>query len=262
MDTLKTKVDNFTINTLPNDWVGVSINNSKSWEPHITTLLKRNFTLDSVFVDVGSNYGWHSIKSSLFCKLVYSFEPQKYIHDVQKMNITENNISNIRLFNCGLGDVNEYKEMSPNKYDSVSINMGDLSVGIGGEKIEIKTLDSLEISKVDFIKIDVQGYEKYVLSGAKNTIKNSNPIIIIEMENHQLKRFGYDVTELFEILRSFGYYIYLLDYHYPSDHVCVHKDNLNEFISKNYQWIKPLTDSNDLNHNLENYVTEKIIQEF
>jgi hypothetical protein len=138
--------------------------------------------------------------------------------------------------------------------------MGDLSVGVGGEKIEIKTLDSLEISKVDFIKIDVQGYEKYVLTGSENTIRNSKPIIIIEMENHQLKRFGYDVTELFETLRNFGYYIYLLDYHYPSDHVCVHKDNLNEFIEKNHKWIKPLTDSNHLNNNLENYVTEKIIQ--
>jgi FkbM family methyltransferase len=262
VNTLKTHTDNFIINTFPNDWVGVSINESKSWEPHITTLLNRNFNSDSVFVDAGSNYGWHSIKSSLFCKMVYSFEPQKYIHDLQKLSITENNISNIKLFNCGLGDVNEYKEMRPIKYDSASINMGDLSVGAGGEKIEIKTIDSLEISKVDFIKIDVQGYEKYVLIGSKNTIKNSKPIIIIEMENHQLKRFGYDVTELFEILRSFGYYIYFLDYRYPSDHVCVHKDNLDKFIDKNSQWIKPLTDSNKLNHNLENYVTEKIIQEF
>ena len=197
MNTLKTHTDNFIINTFPNDWVGVSINKSKSWEPHITTLLNRNFNSDSVFVDAGSNYGWHSIKSSLFCKMVYSFEPQKYIHDLQKLSITENNISNIKLFNCGLGDVNEYKEMSPIKYDSASINMGDLSVGSGGEKIEIKTIDSLEISKVDFIKIDVQGYEKHVLIGSKNTIKNSKPIIIIEMENHQLKRFGYDATENF-----------------------------------------------------------------
>jgi hypothetical protein len=55
------------------------------------------------------------------------------------------------------------------------------------------------------------------------------------------------------------YYIYFLDYHYPSDHVCVHKDNLNEFIQINSQYIKPLTESNDLNRNIENGVTEKII---
>ena len=259
MNTLKTQTDNFIINTLPNDWSGVSIHGSKSWEPHITQILKRNFKLDSVFVDVGSNYGWHSIKSSSFCSVIYSFEPQKYIHNVQKMSINENNISNIQLYNCGIGDKNENKEMSPIDYDSPSIHMGDLSVGIGGESIEVRTLDSFQIPKVDFIKIDVQGYEKYVLEGGKNTIMSSKPTIIIEMEDHQLRRFNYGVVELFEQLRSMDYYIYFLDYHYPSDHVCVHKDKLNEFIQINGQYIKPLTNSNDLNRNIENGVSEKII---
>jgi FkbM family methyltransferase len=260
MNVLKTHTDNFTINTLPNDWVGISINNNKSWEPHITTLLKRNLTLESVFVDAGSNYGWHSLESSLSCKTVYSFEPQKYIHDIQKMSIDDNNISNIKLFNCGLGEVNETKEMTPIQYDSTSVNMGDLSVGVGGEKIEVRTLDSFNLDRLDFIKIDVQGYEKFVLNGAENTIKTCKPTIIIEMEDHQLRRFGYGVTELFNVIRNYGYHIYYLDYHYPSDHVCVHKDNLEYFISKNSEWIKPLNESNGLNHNMENNVTEKIIQ--
>ena len=79
------------------------------------------------------------------------------------------------------------------------------------------------------------------------------------MEDHQLRKFNYGVVELFEQLRSLDYYIYFLDYHYPSDHVCVHKDKLNEFIQINSQYIKPLTESNNLNHNVENGVTEKII---
>jgi len=261
MNILKVITDDLIINTLSNDWVGVSMYNNKSWEPHITEILKRNFKSDSVFVDIGSNYGWHSIKCSPFCETVYSFEPQKYIYDVQKISINENNITNIQLYNCGIGDKNETKQMSPIDYENPSINMGDLSVGIGGESIEIKTLDSLQISKVDFIKIDVQGYEKYVLEGAINTITNSKPTIIIEMEDHQLKRFNYGVVELFNQLRNLNYYIYFLDYHYPSDHVCVHKDKLNEFIEINSQYIKPLTESNDLNRNIENGVTEKIIYE-
>ena len=259
MNILKVVTDNFTVNTLSNDWCGLSIFNNKSWEPHITQLLKRNFNLDSVFVDVGSNYGWHAIKSSPFCNIVYSFEPQKLIHNIQNTSIVENNISNIQLFNCGIGNTNETKEMSPIDYNNPSINMGDLSVGIGGESIEIKTLDSFQFPKVDFIKIDVQGYEKYVLEGSKNTITTSKPTIIIEMEDHQLRKFNYGVVELFEQLRSLDYYIYFLDYHYPSDHVCVHKDKLNEFIQINSQYIKPLTESNNLNRNVENGVTEKII---
>lgn len=261
MDTLKTQTDNFIINTLPNDWSGVSIHNSKSWEPHITQLLNRNFTPGSVLSDVGSNYGWHSIKSSPFCETVYSFEPQKYIHDVQMSSILENNISNIKLYNCGIGDTNETKEMSPIDYNNPSIHMGDLSVGVGGEKIEVRTLDSFNLDRLDFIKIDVQGYEKFVLNGAENTIKTYKPIIIIEMEEHQLRRFNYGVVELFELIRSFGYYIYFLDYFYPSDHVCVHKDKLEEFIENNRDYIVELTESNNLNYNIENGVTEKITYE-
>lgn len=259
MNTLKTQIDDLIINTLPNDWSGASIHNSKSWEPHITQILYRNLRPDSVFVDVGSNYGWHSIKSSPFCKTIYSFEPQKYIHDIQMSNIIENNISNINLFNCGIGEINELKEMTPIDYNNPSINMGDLSVGIGGEKIEIKTLDSFNLDKLDFIKIDVQGYEKFVLKGAENTINKCKPTIIIEMEEHQLRRFNYGVVELFELIRGLGYHIYFLDYFYPSDHVCVHKDNLEEFIKNNREYITELTESNNLNHNIENGVIQKII---
>lgn len=258
MNTLKTQIDNLFINTLPNDWSGVSIHNSKSWEPHITQLLSRNLKPGSVLADVGSNYGWHSIKNSPFCETIYSFEPQKYIHDIQMSSIVENNISNINLFNCGIGDINEIKEMSPIDYNNPSINMGDLSVGVGGEKIEIKTLDSFKLDRLDFIKIDVQGYEKFVLKGAESTINRCKPTIIIEMEEHQLRRFNYGVVELFEIIRSLGYHIYFLDYFYPSDHICVHKDNLEDFIQNNYEYITELTESNNLNHNIENGVIQKI----
>ena len=243
---------------IESDWLGGSILGGQIWEPHITKFLERNLTKDSIFVDVGSNYGWHSIKSSNFCKEIYSFEPQNLIYNLQLDSITENNISNIQLFNYGIGDRNEQKQMSPINYES-SVNIGDLSVGSGGENIEIKTIDSIIPNGFDFIKIDVQGYEKNVLMGAINNIKHYKPTIIIEMEDHQLRKFGYGCTELFNILKDFGYVIYLLDYFYPADHICVHKDKLHDFIIKNGQWICPLTESNSLNQNLENGITEKII---
>jgi hypothetical protein len=80
------------------------------------------------------------------------------------------------------------------------------------------------------------------------------------MEEHQLLKFNYEVKELFDFIYGIGYKIYLLDFHYPSDHICVHSDNLDEFIKINNEYIRPLTETNNLNHNLENGVTEKIIQ--
>ena len=55
------------------------------------------------------------------------------------------------------------------------------------------------------------------------------------------------------------YYIFYLEYSYPSDHVCVHKDNLAEFRLKFENNILPHTENNDINANLLNGVYEKIV---
>ena len=71
------KIDNLSFYMISNDWSGASLlQHEKYWEPHITKVLDRNLKLDSVLVDVGSNYGWHSIMSSSKCRKIYSFEPQ------------------------------------------------------------------------------------------------------------------------------------------------------------------------------------------
>ena len=251
------KYNNQTFFMFDSDWSGGSILSGQVWEPHITEFLKLNLTKDSVFVDVGSNYGWHSIISHDLCKEIYSYEPQKLIYEQQLKSIQVNNISNIKLFNYGIGNTNESKNMRPIDYDSY-VHIGDLSIGEGGESIEVRTLDSLLPNGYDFIKIDVQGYEKYVLEGSLNIINNHKPIIIIEIECHQLNRFGYGCDELFNLIKGLDYEIFLLDYHYPSDHICVHKDKLNEFRIKNSEWIVDLTEPNHLNNNLEHGVNKKI----
>jgi FkbM family methyltransferase len=179
--------------------------------------------------------------------------------EIQLSSITKNNITNIEVFNCGLGEENKESEMNPIDYE-FSVHIGDLSVGSGGEKIQIKRMDSIITEKVDFIKIDVQGYEKYVLLGSEEIIKNYKPTIIIEIESHQLLRFNYSLQELFDLIRSFGYYIFFLDYFYPSDHICVHQDKLEDFKKHNSEFIKPNETNNELNHNLYFGVTEKIVQ--
>ena len=252
----------YTFNTFTNDWMGGDILNGKVWEPHITEFLKINLNSTSTFIDIGSNYGWHSIHSSKMCHKILSFEPQKILFEIQKQNIEDNKIDNIDLFNCGVGEINEIKYMTPINYEDESLNYGDLSVNgnsdKNGEKIEIKKLDSIKIENVDIIKIDVQGYEKFVVLGAQEIIKKHKPIFIVEIESHQLRKFNYNPSELYGLFRDLGYYIFLLDYHYPSDCVCVHKDNIVKFREKNKENIFELIESNNISDCLENGFTEKI----
>jgi FkbM family methyltransferase len=254
---IKTKVDWFDIYTFKNDGIGGDIINGKIWENHIIEFLKNNLDIHTSFMDVGSNYGWHSIIASKYCDKVYSFEPQKTMFDIQKMSIDSNNIKNIMLYNFGLGNENTISEMNQINYESDWVNIGDLSVGSGGEKIDIKTIDSLNLPKIDFIKIDVQGYEKFVLEGGIEKIKKDKPTLIVELENFQLAKFGYDDSDIFTFFKNLDYIPFYLEYVYPSDHIFVHKDNMESFIKKNN--IQPLTEGNQLNNNLLNGVTNKII---
>jgi FkbM family methyltransferase len=255
---VKTKIDWFEIYTFQNDGIGGDIIKGILWEPHIIDFLKNNLNKELTFVDVGSNYGWHSIIASKFCKQVFSFEPQKRMFDIQKMSIDENKIKNINLFNFAVGEKNKKGQMNYINYDLNWVNIGDLSLGNGGEEIEIKDIDSLMLPKIDIIKIDVQGYEKFVLEGTLNKINSDKPIIIIELENFQMQKFDYDDSYIFSFFKNLGYISFYLESNYPSDHVFVHESQINSFYEKNK--ILNLTEKNLLNNNLDNGVKFKIIK--
>jgi hypothetical protein len=113
--------------------------------------------------------------------------------------------------------------------------------------------------KIDLIKLDVQGWEKKVLSGAINLLKTHKPVLIVEFEYFQLSKTNTTCKELFDFIRAQDYYIFYLDYEYPSDHVCVHKDNLEDFRVKFKDHILPNTENNSVNNNLIYGVNEKIV---
>lgn len=253
----KVKYDWFDIFVMSNDGIGIGLIKGQEWEPHLIKFLKNNSQKNLNFLDIGSNYGWHSIISSKLFKKVFSFEPQILLHNLQKESITENKIENIELYNFGLSNLNEEKTMNVINYNKDWINAGDLSIGNGGEKIVVKRLDDLNISDVGILKLDVQGYEKFVLEGGTETIKNNKPICVVELENFQMKKFGYDDAIIFKFFENLGYIPYLLDYEYPSDHIFVHESQLEVFKTKNK--IQNLYTNNHLNNNFSNGVRFKIV---
>jgi hypothetical protein len=262
MSIVNKKFKNFTINIFDNDCLGVKIANGKFWEPHIFNFLKLNLNKNSVFVDIGSNYGFHSLAISKKCKEIYSFEPQVVMCELQKLSIQQSNINNIKVYNCALGDKNELSYITQIDYSHPSINMGDVGIekkDINNcKKIKIKKLDSFDLNFVDFIKIDVQGYEKFVIEGSIKTIEKHKPTLIIEFENHQFGKFNYHSNDLFCILKEMNYEIFLLDFHYPVDFIFVHKDNLNIFFKKNSDYIKDLLVDNEENKCLQYGINKKI----
>jgi hypothetical protein len=94
----------------------------------------------------------------------------------------------------------------------------------------------------------------------RQILQRDKPVIIIEFEDHQLIKLGRTAKNVLEFLHSINYYVFLLDYEYPSDHVCVHKDNLDMFRSKMGIYISPNTyTENKICKSINGLIPEKIL---
>lgn len=138
----------------------------------------------ATILDIGSNIGLftESITNKVNYKKIYAFEPVKDFFEYSVS--TFKNQKDISIYNFALGSANEKKE--------ISVNL-DMNIGLSSfvnpnsnsrlETVEIKRLDDLEIEeKIDFLKIDVEGFEKEVILGGLKTIEENKPSIFVEVD--------------------------------------------------------------------------------
>jgi hypothetical protein len=243
------------------------IHYDKEWEPHITNFVKLYNCFYNIqnIIDVGANFGYHTLLFSREVQgNVFAFEPQIQNFELLENNIKDNQINNVVLYNVACGDINEDINMPIIEDNFNMINMGDFTPNLVSNN-KFSTTKSVLLDEVDFcgpidlIKIDVQGWEKKVLVGSENLLKKCKPVLIIEFEFFQLAKTDTTCEELFNFIRSNNYHIFYLEYHYPSDHICIHNDNLHDFRAKFGNHILPHTQDNELNNNINYGVNEKIV---
>ena len=147
-------------------------------------------------IDVGANIGTHTIPYARAADVVYAFEPQKDCYNLLCANLVLNGIRNVETINAGLGAITCAMPML--SYDPGGVHSAaGLMVGVdesnvvfvdttetntlGSYSVGVAPLDMFGIKDVSFIKIDVEGFELEVLKGAVETIKESRPIIFVEV---------------------------------------------------------------------------------
>ncbi|MEM3630909.1 MAG: FkbM family methyltransferase [Nitrososphaerota archaeon] len=141
-----------------------------------------------VVIDVGANVGVFSIYTTIIgAKKVYAFEPVPETYNILKKNIKLNNLENLIIpINKGLGEKDENKIIYFNSSGDIGATLNFSKLKYLKEKenkinVLVTTLDKFikqnKIPRVDFIKMDVEGYEENVLLGAKETIKKWKPIL-------------------------------------------------------------------------------------
>jgi len=170
----------------PPDVVCDSIHLYGSWEEHLQKDIFEKYVKkgDNV-IDGGAFIGSHTVKLSQLVGdsgKVYAFEADPITFEVLEKNIHLNNCKNVILFNKGIGDKNGYINII-NK-DHIKTNRGHTSWDYVGdssnEAVEVITIDSLNLPKISFMKLDVEGMEPNVFIGMANTIKKYKPIILFE----------------------------------------------------------------------------------
>ena len=155
-------------------------------------------------LDIGAHVGIWTKRLSRDFFQVLCFEPlQKHI-ECHKKNCED--LNNVTLYEYALSDVETDSIMTTRDYNSgmsTLLEQKFKNKDTNTVIVKTKTLDSFNLPKIDFIKIDVEGYETQVLSGAKETIIKWKPKIYIEIWEKNvnviskiLDEMGYSVTKM------------------------------------------------------------------
>ena len=138
---------------------------------------------NKVFVDIGAHIGTYAWTLAPHFKHTHAFEPNKEVFNVLCGNISIKGLSNkIDTYCLGVSDTNTTLTYYSRSADGGMNGFSETEmVTSSAEKLQVITLDSLNLENIGLIKIDVEGHEIEVLEGMVNTIsKNNHPPIIFE----------------------------------------------------------------------------------
>ena len=162
------------------DLIKRSLSKGVEWEPYITNLILAHAKPGTTVVDVGAHIGTHTVtlaQAAGWRGRVYAFEPQKKIFRELVKNVELNGLRNVVALRFAIGDRHGLVEMNK----SGKGNEGGTSIGAGGDRAELRTLDSFGFRNLSFVKIDVEGYEDHVLDGAARTLREQHPVVLVEI---------------------------------------------------------------------------------
>jgi FkbM family methyltransferase len=161
-------------------------------------------------VDVGANVGSHAIplaKAFGESTQVHAFEPHPRVFACLQANAALNRLTNLHLYNLALGDREGEVAFSDVRSDDLNRVLPDCS---GSLTVPMKPLDSIERLSgegITLLKIDVEGYELFVLRGAEDTLQRTS-FLYLEANTHHTQDYGVTVQELADYLRARGWALY------------------------------------------------------
>lgn len=173
-----------------------------------------------LILDVGGNIGQTAMlmATNFSNAKVISFEPFPNTLNRFKNNLSLNsNITNVSIHGVGLGAENKLLKMVVECPTNSGGNRltGSAETDEYVTEVDVVTLDGfvndLKSTKIDFVKIDVEGFEYEVLKGASDVLKKFMPRLFIEIDHCHLERSNAKAADIFQFLKSHSYKVFNSD---------------------------------------------------
>jgi FkbM family methyltransferase len=175
------------ITVFRNDHVGDKIARHGLYEKeNLLLLLKLLGTLPKpVVLDIGANIGNHTLAFATKAHAVHAFEPIPYLCDILRTNVADNDLQHVHVHNVALSD-NEgtatINMVNAGNYGASSFDKRE--EGTTPVSVRLITGDAFvaaqQLARIDFVKIDVEAHEVFVLRGLMQTLRRDLPFITME----------------------------------------------------------------------------------
>ncbi len=204
---LKRAKHGYILYNIHDRYIGRSIKLYGEFSEFEVTLFKQICKPGFIVVEVGANIGTHTLAlSKMVTNLgkVYAFEPQRIVFQTLCANMALNSIENVEAFCVALSDSNgkllipkiDYNK--PNNFGGIELDKFD-----SGDSVLKTTLDQfLDLKRLNFLKIDVEGMEIEVIKGASESIKKFKPIMYVENDRVEKSK------KLIDLIINLEYEIY------------------------------------------------------
>jgi FkbM family methyltransferase len=174
---------------LDNDlYVGRSLIEYGEYSEGEWALLRQLVKPGDTVVEAGANIGAFTVplaRAAGHEGRVFAFEPQRLMFQMLGGNLALNEIENVYSFCMALGEERGQVHIPIVHYGEDG-NFGGVGLEDEGEAVSIGTVDMLNLSRLDLLKADVEGFEERVLRGAEATIQRHRPLLYLENDRRDL----------------------------------------------------------------------------
>lgn len=198
------------------DSLRLSINHE--FEPLETKLIDEQLREGDVVLDIGANIGYYTLLAARKVGArgrVYAFEPDPINFSLLSQNVELNGYQNVVLVNKAVGETSEDLKLYLSDVNAGDHRTYDSDGGRRTITIPCTSMDDYfrgRESRVDFIKMDIQGFECRALRGMQETLGQSEKVrLTAEFWPHGLVRAGDSPEELIRLLELNGFKLYDID---------------------------------------------------